>query len=76
MTNERTRTLTVQECANWKIEVAIEEMQKLEACPDLMHTQDGLDILYSVRNVADDLIQWLEEKRRNPELHVLPGGRK
>ena len=73
MMNER--TLTVQECANWKIEVATEELTKIKDNPDLMHTQDGLDILHTVKNVADDLIQWIEEKRRNPAgLHVLPGG--
>ena len=73
MTTER--TLTVQECAEWKIEVATEELTKIKDCPDLMHTQDGLDILYSVKDITADLIQWLEEKRRNPaELHVLPGG--
>jgi len=69
------RTLTVQECAEWKIEVAIEELTRIKDCPDLMHTQDGLDILYSVKNIADDLIQWLEEKRRNlAGLHLLHGG--
>ncbi len=66
------RILTVQECAEWKIEVAIEELTRIKDCPDLMHTQDGLDILSSVKNIADDLIQWIEEKRRNPaRLHVL-----
>ena len=71
---EKERTLTVQECAEWKIDIAIEELTRIKDCPDLMHTQDGLDILYSVRNVAEDLIQWLEEKRRDTtELHVLPG---
>lgn len=73
MTNER--TLTVQECAEWKIDVALEELTKIKDCPDLMHTQDGLDGLAFVRDVTNDLIEWLEEKRRNPaDLHVLPGG--
>jgi hypothetical protein len=69
------RTLIVQECAEWKIEVVIDEMQTLKECPDLMHTQAGMDLLYSVKNVVMDLIEWLEEKKRNPGgLHVLPGG--
>ena len=73
MKNER--TLTVQESAEWKIEEAIEDLTRIKDCPDLMHTQDGLDILYFVKNVADDLIQWLEEKKRNPaKLQVVPGG--
>ncbi|HBT86967.1 hypothetical protein, partial [Desulfobacter sp.] len=66
------RILTVQECAEWKIEVAIEELTRIKDCPDLMHTQDGLNALHYVKNIADDLIQWIEEKRRNPaRLHVL-----
>lgn len=64
MTTER--TLSVQECAEWKIEVAIEELTRIKDCPSLMHTQDGLNILGDVKNITMDLIEWIEEKRRNP----------
>lgn len=72
---ETERILTVQDCAEWKIEVAIEELTRIKDCPNLMHIQEGLDILDDVKNITMDLIEWLEEKRRNPAgLHILPGG--
>ena len=66
------RTMTIQECANWKIDMVIEDLQKLKANPDMMHTQDGLNALYFTRDIATDLIEWIKEKMQTPRLYVLP----